>query len=305
MAEVATISKVTFNTSLSLNGVQRCRHVPGLRTMLVRGDGQLSPTRAYIQGISPAIEVATLDVATALALNTAQFATKGLALSAAFNGYLTQRTADGGLAATGDKLAMGNGLIVPTRLSVRNEEAAVLDIMVHGRSSDGTTNPLSVTADQSVPAGSAITACHTVGKLMVNGAQIAANLIQGFDWDFGVTVRAIGGDGLLYPTRLHIVQVQPRLSWEVSDADALAAIGLAGTAQGATDSLFYLRKFDPNGGRVADGTAEHVKLSIDDGLWWVEEAAGDTEGDVSVRLVCEPVWDATAEPVVVSIAAIT
>ena len=305
MAEVATISKVGFNTSLSLDGVLRCAHVPGIETVTVRGDGQLHATRVYIKSIRPRIDFTTLDVGTALALNSAQFATKGLALSALFSGYLTQRTQDGGLATTGDKLAMAQGLIVPTRLSVRDMEAATLECAVHGRSADGTTNPLSVTADQTVPVGTAITACHTVGKLMVNGAQIAANLIQSFDYDFGLAVEPLGGDGVLYPTRLHIRQVQPRLSWELADADAVAAIGLSGVAQGATDSLFYLRKFDPSGGRVATATAEHVKMSIDDGIWYVEDAGGESDGDVRVRLVCEPVWDAAVEPVVVSIAAIT
>jgi len=301
--QIATLSKVTFNTSLGLNGIQRCNVLPGLEVGRYRGDGQLFPTRAWIHQITPAIEFETLDVATALALGTYAFAYQGLALSAAFNCYLTQKTQDGGLAATGDKVAMANGLILPIRLSVRHNQPAALTCRVIGRSADGTTAPMSVTADQNVPAGEQITAGHTVGKLSLNGS--AYTMVEAMDLDFNIEHELLGGDGQVYPTRLHILGASPKFTFELADADMLAAVTLLGTKQAATDSLFWLRKFDPNGTRVADGLAEHIKFSLADGIWYPEQVENQQGGHASVRLVCEPVWNGTDAIIVASAAAIT
>jgi len=301
MAAVSTLGSVTFNTSVSLHGVTRLAVTPGNRIIRPRGDGYLYPTRVYTSQILPVIDFTTMDVATALALGTNTFGLYGIALSAAFSCYLTERTADAGLATTGEKLAVSTGMVVPVRLSVARGEAAQLELRVHARSTDGTTNPLSRTADQTVPASAALTSCHTIGKVMINGSELAAYLVDRIEYDPGIEVITLGGD--LYPTKLYIGAVNPRFTIEISDTDALATLGLTGLAQNTTDSVISLRKFDPNGGRVADVTAEHITFTIDDGLVWAEQVEGDQDGTDRVRVIFEPAWDASNNIVVFSAAA--
>lgn len=300
MSEVCTIGRVAFNTSLYLSAIQRLTVSPGLRVSRLSGDGQLSPSKAIVNQIAPALEFETLDLATALGLNSSAFAVAGLPLSAAFSGYMTQRNDDASLKSTGDKLSIAAGLIYPKRLSVRDMEPGVLTCGVAGRSSDGTTNPFSITADQTVPSTVVVPGVHTVGKVSINGS--AAALVQSMELDFGIELIVLGGDGQLYPTKLFIAKVAPRFVIESADADLVATLTAGGTKQGATDSLVYLRKFDSNGGRVGDATQEHISFSIDDGIIYVEDVTCDSAGHDVVRFAIEPVWDATNNIVVVNAA---
>lgn len=300
MSEVCTIGRVNFNTSLYLSDIQRLSAGPGLRISRLAGDGQLYPSKAIINQIAPTIEFDTRDLATALALNSNLFPINGLALSAAFGGFMTQRADDGALETTGDKLAISNGIIIPVRLSVKDMEPGVLTCRVVGRSTDGTTNPYTVTADQTVPSTVVLPAVHTVGTVKVNGSAYA--LCQSIELDFGIDLIVLGGDGQVYPTKIFIAKAAPRFIIESADADLMATIGAVGTKQGATDSVVYLRKFDSNGGRVADVTAEHISFTIDDGLISVESVECNADGHDVVRFAIDPVWDATNNILVTSAA---
>ena len=81
-----------------------------------------------------------------------------------------------------------------------------------------------------------------------------------------------------------------------------ASLGISGVAQTATDSLIYLRKGDTDGGRKSNATAEHVQFSMDDGAIYVQDGDATEDGDATVNIVFQPIYDGTNENLVVDTA---
>ncbi len=99
---------------------------------------------------------------------------------------------------------------------------------------------------------------------------------------------------------------QPRITIEVPDMDLAADLGIEGTAQGATDSVIYLRKVDENGARVADdsGTGEHISFTIDAGHIGVKEGSANPNEPATLTLELTPTYDGTNEIFVIDTTAI-
>ena len=68
-------------------------------------------------------------------------------------------------------------------------------------------------------------------------------------------------------------------------------LGLSGAAQGATDSVVYLRKLAKNGTRTADATAEHISFTIDDGMMYCSDITNRHGQRIGTEIVIHPIYD--------------
>ena len=111
---------------------------------------------------------------------------------------------------------------------------------VIGVNAAGTVSPVVRTASQSLPALAYTREVFTLGPVKLNGT--AVDGVQEVTIDFGIKEEVKAGSGALYPQLVAISEIRPRVTVRVNDESALATLGLQGVAQGATDSLIYLRK---------------------------------------------------------------
>jgi len=184
------------------------------------------------------------------------------------------------------------GIVVPQSLSVDHQGDCVLRYQATPTSSDGTTHPLAINDVVALPM-LADDERFTLGPVTIGAISIGQ--MQSLNIDFQVAVVPEGADSNPYPTFVSIETIQPSFTFRVSKQTALAvaAIPLDGKAATHANTTIYLRKRAAGGTFVADGTAEHVKLTAA-GLAVVTSALGDS---VEIRLDCN--YDGTNAPIVV------
>jgi hypothetical protein len=199
---------------------------------------------------------------------------------------------------------IANGLLVPSRLSVSHQGDAMLTCNLFVKY-DGTNDPVVVATSVSLPALDGDDERFTLGGVTLGSKTFDGK--QSLEIDFGVTVREEGADSDIWPTALSIVSIQPTLTltgvkpeWLTADTTTLPIEGLACTH---ANSTIYLRKRAQGGtGFVADGTAEHIKFTVD-GLAAIEtifDASPGSPAETSLTLPLE--WDGTNAPLTIDTA---
>jgi len=273
---------------------------PGIDELVEVGDGAYDAQFACLMSGMPLINFSAYPIATALAA----IGLDGEAYAAAGDPVVCflQEIVSGGLqggATSHIKLTSAQGLVVPRSITARQGEPALINYVVYCLSSDGLTHPWTIAADQSL-AGSPTTAeMYTLGPANVNGAAVGA--VQEVEIDFGIEVsRDPAEDGLPYPTFYAILNRRPSIRIRTLNGDNFSTFGGAGAAQGATDSVVYLRKLAQDGARVANATAEHISFTIDEGrinpLPWSAEQGGP--GSLELRIT--PTDDGTNDVLAIS-----
>ena len=86
---------------------------------------------------------------------------------------------------------------------------------------------------------------------------------------------------------------QPSITIRTAEALALNTFGLAGTAQGVTDSVVYFRKKDEGGTVVANATEEHISFTVDEGIITVDDVTGPHGDILGSQVVITPTYDGT------------
>ena len=197
------------------------------------------------------------------------------------------------------KGTINEGILVPVSLRAGNDDVATIDyrcVITY----DGTNDPI-VWADSSAVEGSpASDEVFFAGPCSFNGTTIEG--VQSITADFGLDVAALGGEGEQFTTFASVRRIQPRVTVNTLDVSTWASLGISGVAQTATDSLIYLRKGDTDGGRKSNATAEHVQFSMDDGAIYVQDGDATEDGDATVNIVFQPIYDGTNENLVVDTA---
>lgn len=269
----------------------------GLDQILLGGDGNIFnsfvATATKRQG-------ATFDTTgIAKALDVAAFTGKKITSGTVITMFF-QKTAGGSTrsgATSHVKLIMNEGLLMPTGLTVTNDQPAILSftaIATH----DGANEPLAVTINQSLIGTPSIDQAFTVGPIKLNGTTITE--IQSMDMDFGINAQILGGDGEGEVTYVYITRIQPRIRAVTLDVETvLNTFGFGAIAQSATpgeESVAYLRKFDEGSSRVADGTAEHISFLQHQGQIHTSEGSATEDGEATATLVMTPTWDGINDP---------
>ncbi len=194
------------------------------------------------------------------------------------------------------------GLIVPTRISIdhRGDCRVSFDCMV---TYDGTNDPFVITDLVTLPAAAADAARHTIGKTVLGGVTI--DHLKNVELDFGQTIERESADSDKWPTHASIITTKPVFTFRGIDVEYLKAanIPLEGKAAVHADTTVYFRKRGITAsGFVANGTAEHVKIT-GDGLAYVDDiysSQGSGSGvEASVKLPCR--FDGTNAPIVITL----
>lgn len=247
---------------------------PGANQIRSSGGGDLNPTHTAVTAIDPRITLDTMHIAAALGIT----GTTGAAInSGALLTLFSRQLADGGTFSSGSnhvKYVMNKGLLLPRQLSASIDGATISleAIGVH----DGTNEVIVVTSGQAFGGESTVSQSFIVGPASINGT--AVNNVQSLEINFGLIEQLTRGSGSTRHTHGAVRKQEPVLTFTTTDAALAATIGAVGTAQGLTDSVFYLRKIADGGNEVADATTEHISFTLDKGLiQWQGGSGSDME----------------------------
>jgi hypothetical protein len=259
----------------------------GISRFLEGSDGEVDNRYVSISEQRPMIGFTTTALAVALGvagisgtpLDVDTPATKG-----SLEAFLQLLVEGGTRAATATMLTINEGILIPRTLSASQGAVARLSLEAHA-TYDGTNDPIVILAAQTIPTVTpGVAELFTLGPVQLNG--VAVN---------GV----VDSDGEVWPRFVAIMRRSPTISFTTPDAGILTTLGITGDAQGATDSVVYFRKIAEGGTRELDATAEHIKISIDDGMVHVEDLSASHGARHGVRCTLIPTWDGTAAVMVI------
>lgn len=265
----------------------------GLENFIEGADGNIDPMYVAVKSQEPRMRFTTTALVTSLDL----CGINGLKISSdedddGLEAWF-QKADEGGVRATGSnhiKLTVNEGILVPRQISASHNERAELEYELI-ITWDGTNDPIVIATSQALEGTAAVGELFTIGEVDINGVTLEG--IKEITVDFGITEFVEGADGNVWPTYTAIKERQPLITILTNEAVALSTFGIAGVAQGATDSLIYFRKVDEGGKRVADVTEEHISIAIDEGIIQCKEISGDHNEKLGTSIEIRPTYDAS------------
>ena len=283
----------------TLKQMQSTRLSPGANKLLAAGDGMVDPTYATTNPADPVFEFS----GTAIAAMLDAIGISGLALASGsvLDMYWQKRAQRGTLVppATAEhrKRTITNGLVVPRRLNVDHGGIASLEFEV-GIIGDGVNNPIIHTDSVALSGTPGVEELFTVGPMDLNGVRYAEG-IQSYSLDFGIGLMLTSGGGYSFPTHVSIGTRPPVLTVRTLDAAIESLIGEAGALLLSSTNRVYLRKKAAGVGNLANGTAEHISFTFNEGLAVMSEGAAQHGGDVEFVGEYSPTYDGTNAIVVI------
>jgi hypothetical protein len=213
-----------------------------------------------------------------------------------------QQLAEGATRTAGSthmRMRVSEGILVPRAINASQGGIATMGLELLP-TWDGTRDPIVLSTSAALVGTPSVGEAFTVGPAIINGAQIAG--VESLTVDPGITVMPLGGDGGVWPTFICIQSRQPSIRVNVIDASVLSTFGIYGTVQGATDSVFYLRKKLEGSTNTADATAEHISFSVAEGMIQVGPLRGSHPGRVGAQLIITPTYDGSDAIIAISTA---
>jgi len=213
-----------------------------------------------------------------------------------------QKNQEAGTRASGSthrKFLFTEGIIVPRRLTCEHQGDASLEyeaLVTY----DGSNDPVQITESSALPGTITDSERFTMGGCTIGGKTFSGK--QSLEIDFGVNARSEGGDSDIWDTFAWIQDIQPTVTLRGMDPEWFKAtnVPLVGLAATHANSTIYLRKRSATG-FVADGTEEHIAITVD-GLIVPDEAFSfdGSTGTVSMTLPLE--YDGTNAPLTIDTA---
>lgn len=300
-SKVFTLGTIVTSAG-QINQTQDVDISPEIETILEYGDGVVDPQFTAAMFMAPVVRFATTAIARALSAA----GISGLAITsqgAPLDLYM-QRAQQGGTRMTGAnslKWTVTDGIIVPRTLTVTDRQVARISYEVLAVSPDGTTAPLAFSRNQTMPSINDLDQIFTVGPVKINGTLIEG--IKSQTWDFGLQVRVEGSDGECFPTLVYIEQRAPVFTFTTTAVDLVQDLGGFYGAQSATDSEFYLRRKAEGGCNVASGTSQHIKASLDEGMFVARSASGEGSTPSEIEVIYNVTWDGVNDPIALDLTA--
>lgn len=196
------------------------------------------------------------------------------------------------------KYTITEGVQVGRRISCAHQEDAEYDIDVVA-TYDGTNVPITEADSAALPTAAVDNERFTIGACTIESIVIAQ--ITNIVIEFGVEEVAVATDSDLYPTFVAVRKVKPRIIITTADPKNQIAAKVPRTGLPIThaNTKIYLRKRSTTAsGFVADGTAEHIKITAN-GIATVREIFTDNDSDpagCTVEIDCN--YDGTNAPLV-------
>lgn len=245
----------------TIEGIKDNTASQGINTLSLATDGRPAPAHSSVMGQQASVNLTSNDIKAvidAIGLYGKLFASSD---SASF--WLQQRQNGGARSAgaTHKRATMNQGVAVITSIQASQGQDATISVTIYV-DSDGTNAPYVITENISLSALTGGDVAWTVGKIVVNG--ITINGIQNVTINTGVQPMRLMGDGDVQNTFTSI-DIAPTVQANTNDMDSLTDFDPTGEAI-ASSTVIYLRKKAKGGANVADATAEHISITINDGM---------------------------------------
>ena len=305
---VYTIGAAAFShastSDFNLDGVTDVGVNPEVAQRILYGAGQHLATHVHVHAVTPMINFTTTDLATAL---TNIDPDTGMAIDSggsAFDLLTMLFTKKQNLGTRGGDSAhfsvtVNLALVVLRSVTLEQGGVAKAQIEIHVIY-DGTNDPFVYAQTVTLPHVPSIDEAFTLGPFNINGS-----LVDAFDRvtiNYGNRVNAVFAGGALYPEHVNIDEHGPTIELYTKDVGVLDDYGLLGTAISASDVVFYAKKYANESNYVANGTAEHIKFTLDKGIVVPASASGMNNVDAEAQLVITPIYDGTNDPIVMDTA---
>lgn len=282
-----------------IDGITNFRNETNDEEMVVVADGQVDPTFVAMAQQMGVIGFDTVKCSNALSI----VGVDGYAVAASVTMFW-QAMAQGGTRAGASshiKMICGTGLIIPRQIRAsQGQEPATVSYDFLLRSSDGTTDPVTVTTGQSLSGSPTTDELFTVGPGKYGSTFDDGT--QDITIDFGIQEAKIAAAGLVYPTFVGIDRRQPSITLRTKDISfAESTIGRAGRAlSSGTPFKAWLRAKSEGGANVAAGTSSHVLFTVNQGriVLVSDEAAIEDTGTAELRIT--PTFDGTNDIIAIT-----
>jgi hypothetical protein len=248
---------------LQLNTLGQGGFDPKTAEMLMRAAGDPDPGYAGVMSGEPMFSVTAHELDEVL--SNIGFNGKSIGSAGDFTSMTQYWTA---MADSGDRQSgsvhlravVNKGMVIPTQLQAQQGNYATLGLDVHAVY-DGTNAPVVWTQNVALPAGIEVGNLYTLGAAVVNGVTLSPELLQGLNVQFGVEVEKFAGSGEVNPRRVHVKVYTKSVTLETKSGVSPASYGVS-TAFNGSGAAVYLRQMLPDGQRVPDATATHLKLTL-------------------------------------------
>lgn len=265
--------------------------------------GSIFATHTAVVGQKFTDNFETLHVGQALAL----FGVTGLLIRNTTNpglvAYFAKQNGQGILAGSVHRsFTMGNGLIVPERLSVDHQGDVSLALkMITSWDGDLANYPVVIADNVALPTQTTLEERFSMGPLTIGSASYTG--LRGLELNFGNNAESVGGNGDIWDKQTRLVETMPTITLRGIDLEWVKAanIPLGSACATHATSNFVLRKRKKCGGYWVDANdAEHVVITFD-GLVHADELAdaqGNGLGTCSVSVTCK--YDGTNAPITIT-----
>jgi hypothetical protein len=296
--------------AFSLVGAENVSIDPGIKSEMKFASGQTDPSFLATMAASPVITATILDCGTAIT-NGITFdpplaITTGGAGLTSVDAVSVKATLAGTRASGANhfKSTMLNAMVEPKSIKATQGNAASMDIAIHGYY-DGTNNPLAWTDSVSLSSTPALAQLYTVGKVVVNGTEVAG--VTGITFDFGWEVKKEAATGQVFDSFVYVSARNPKITITTKEFASISTFGLTGTAQGSSATAVYFQAMAQDGTRIAAGTASHIKISMSasQGMIYPQAFGGSNNESAEGVLVIQPVAGTSAIITVNGASAIT
>ena len=271
------------------SGVERSSMNGNTERSVIHTDGQVDPTNAALLSAAPALTVTTYNVAGLLA--AVDF--DGVAISSLTAFW--KKGADCGTRASGSSHVKGvatSGCAVMRSLSASQGQRTTAEVEFFLNSSDGLTNPWTMSYSQALGGTLAEVTHYTMGPVFVTPSGGSRTQITASAWslDPGIEVEQVATDGNTYPTYTGINKRAPTGSITTPDIAHVSTIPITGIV-GSVE--FFLRKISESttSGRVSDAALEHIKITIADAKITAETSEANTDGSGTAEIAIDATYD--------------
>ena len=270
MANQYLLNRMEINSAAtSVGGMVSYALRPNIVSSRMAGGSELDPSKFITQTIAPEFEFVTLDVATVLALMIDGVKlVPHIKIASATDFWFTLLTDGGNHAATGIRMRLTKGVIVPVSLS---NTGGLLQLRCAVYADFDLTNlPIVWTTGQTLPGGGLASAALWSLRAVQDHTTTLMGLTD-ISLDFNVRANRFTPSNVLYATETTLDAVAPTATWSSTDvAAALGVCGFGGKVAGANGLKFYLGQWATNAAGPVAGSSHYTLTMRAASVWCIE-----------------------------------
>lgn len=285
-----------------VGGITRQEVNTGTELVSEWASGEVYPRTNFITAQKPGANFSCLALKALLDITTL-FGKDITTLSGGMKMYLQQFAVAGARASGANhrRFTINKGVLLVRRIACEHQGMARAECEAIA-TYDGTNQPVLEADSISLPAGPADTVRFSLGPVMIGS--VAINGFRSVELDLGLNVTREGAGSEVWDSTVAIRDIKPKFRIRGIDYEWLKSANIPFTGKAAThaNTTIYLRKRTEFAAFVADGTAEHIKLTAA-GLAYIEQPfSGDGNAPVEITLCLECKYDGTNAPVTLNTA---